>query len=882
MAFTEQNRADAYLFFVLALKAVPGSVHGAEIARAYDSGLTTEEIVAILVEKPVFTSLFPDNQTPAQFAQALVAQVAVDSTPQAVRLAAIADIESAMAVGLTKAQVITKIMGNLQSKSTSDANWGTAIAKLEEEITIAKDKTEGPNAISATDWESLAEPLLTNQEPTPAPVPTPSGPSTITVNAGGTFPGQSGRVDNFQSTIPDLNGSTINGNPSDQDTLTLTTAGTVTINNGSTGGTISGINTLNLANGTNVITYNNSAGFTTINGGTGDDTIIVNSPLLPIVLKGGSGTDTVVLPAAYAATASGNNVFASSVTDFEKLGLTAVSNQSIDLRALGNYSDVTVSSGSNNLTLLNLPSNGNLTLTGAGTALTISNADFAAGTNDIINLSLNDASTSSVAFSSVGITASGVERVNISNNDNQIVPTGQFNNTVTWLGNTVKTINVSGNAGLTLTAASTALTTLDASGITLGGFTWVAGTLAAKATVKGSATGTNVANMIAATAGVDYTGGSGNDHVSINATVASTADMGSGNNSLSLGGATILGTYAGGSGSADSVAFYSSTPNISGASITGFENLTVVNNAVITANADQLAQFTGVINASGSETINLMTAGTFSALNNIERYNLANGTNEFTATNSTRNVTGGTGNDTFNFTADQVASTLSVLSGGLGNDILNIGTASTQTIDLSGKVSGVETINVAGSTGAADFINADGAGIILNYTKGTGDNNIKMGSGGQTLNMLGTTSAATTIMGGAAVDHINLSNVGSGSDTIIASGPNMSNNTQIDVVANFNKAGNDYFKTGFQATALGSFVIGSAETPTYLSVIAAGLSGFLSHTGQAFQISISGGTAAGIYLFQNSGSNISQFDSSDFFVQLTGSIGQYSELNLIA
>lgn len=702
-----------------------------------------------------------------------------------------------------------------------------------------------------------------------------------TVAAGGTYNGTASVKDNYSSTIANLNGTTIAGNVSDIDTLTLTTAGTVSLNNGTTGGTLSNLKTLTLADGTNTITYNSSAGFTSIKGGTGNDSFIINSALFPITIDGGAGTDSLSLSAAYAATASQNNTFASNVTNIEKLGLTSVSNQSIDLQALGNYSDVTLGSGANSLTLLNLPNNGNLALTGPGTSLTLSNAVYAVGLNDTINLSLSDASTSSVAFASAGIAASGVERVNITNTDNQTVPNGQFNNTLTWLGNSLKTINVSGNAGLTLSAASTSLTTVDASGLTLGGFTWVAGGLVDRATIKGSATGTNVVNMIAATAGVDYTGGAGNDNIAINATVSSTADLGNGNNSLSLSGATILGTYTGGSGS-DSLALFSTTPNISGAALTGFEHLTVTNNAVITANADQLAQFTGIINASGTETINLMTAGTFSALNNIERYNLANGTNTFTATNSTRNVVGGTGDDTFNFTADQVASTLSVLNGGLGNDTLNIGSASTQTIDLSVKVTGVEVINVAGSTGTADFINADGAGIVLNYTKGIGNNNIALGSGGQTLNMLGTSSAATTIMGGAAVDHINLSSTGSGSETIIASGPNMSNNTQIDVVANFNATGNDYFKTGIQATSLGVYLTGNADTPTFLTTLASGLSLVLNNTGQAFQITINTGSAAGTYLFQNTGSNTSQFDSTDFFVQLSGSIGAYSELNLIA
>lgn len=88
-----------------------------------------------------------------------------------------------------------------------------------------------------------------------------------------------------------------------------------------------------------------------------------------------------------------------------------MTNQTIDLQALGNYSNVTVGNGPNGLTPLNFTNNGHVTLTSSGTAMT-SAADFAGGVNDTVNLSLNDASTVGVAFASVGIAASGVETVN--------------------------------------------------------------------------------------------------------------------------------------------------------------------------------------------------------------------------------------------------------------------------------------------------------------------------------------------------------------------------------------------------------------------------------------------------------------------------------------
>ena len=657
------------------------------------------------------------------------------------------------------------------------------------------------------------------------------------------------------------------------DTLNLTTAGTYTLSNGAN---ITNVEILNLANGTNTIIYNTSAGFTTINGGTGDDTIIPNTALLPLVINGGMGTDTIVLPAAYAATASGSGTFATNVTNFEKLRLTDATNQTIDLQTLGNYSDVSFS-GANGLTLINLPSNGKLTLTGAGTAVSIFNTAFAGGVNDIVNLTLTDGSTSGVAFATVGITASGVETANISVNDTQGTPTGAFNDTVTWLGNSVKTINVSGNAGLTLSASSTALTTVDASGITLGGFTWTASALTGTATVKGSATGTNTVNMNSATAGVNYTGGSGNDNAVLNATVSSTAALGNGNNSLALNGVTILGTYTAGTGT-DSLAFYSATPNLSNATITGFENLTVVNNANITATLAQMAQFTGFVNAAGTETLNLTTAGTFTAFSTIETYNLANGTNNFTSANVAVTVVGGTGSDTFNFTANQIINFLTSVDGGNGTDTLNIG-AITANLNLMALVSNIETINAIGSAAVGyTFTNVNGAGVVLNFAKGASADVVQLGSGGQTLNVLGTNGTAITIAGGSGADTINLSATGVGSETIRSG----SVNTAIDTVANFNASGTDYFKTGVNAASVVSHIIGNADTATYLATINNGLSPVLNNTGQAYLITIQTGTAAGTYLFQNTGADTSQFDATDFFVQLTGTIGTISTANLIA
>lgn len=272
--------------------------------------------------------------------------------------------------------------------------------------------------------------------------------------------------------------------------------------------------------------------------GAGDDSLVLrNSGAAPTVaLSGGDGTDSLTIDSTTAATASGSGAFAGLVTGFEQLVLTGATNQTVDLAQLG-ITDQVTTSGGNGLTLSGLRNGGTLVLNGAGTAYTINNADFTAGLEDTLNLTLEDSSTAGVAFASTGITPRNIENIFITTVDGQDTPTGSFNDSVTLLGNTARVITVAGNAGLTLTATSTAAVSVDASALGLGGFNWTSGALANAAVVYGSATGTNTVDLSAATNLVTYTGGSGNDSVTTNNGRDHVVGLGGGTN-----------TYVGGAG----------------------------------------------------------------------------------------------------------------------------------------------------------------------------------------------------------------------------------------------------------------------------------------------------------------------------------------------
>lgn len=336
--------------------------------------------------------------------------------------------------------------------------------------------------------------------------------------------------------------------------------------------------------------------------GAGDDSVDLGSrSTLDKAIAGGEGLDTLGITAAFAASSAAT--IASFATGFEHVRLAGATNQTIDLSALGSgYRGVTTSGG-NGLTLNNFPGGGTFVLSGAGTAYTLSNSAFSGGSDDALNLRLQDGSGAGVAFASTGITAAGVENININSLDTQATPAGTFSNTVTLLGNSVKNITLSGNTGFTLTAMSTALTSLDASQLTAksAGFTWTTGALSASSvTIKGSAAGTNTLNATAATGSIHYTGGSGADVITINTTKDHVVALGDGNNVLTLGRGNNTVSAGGGNDSVTTTGGNNSFNLGDGNNTLTFTSGT---NTVVTGSGDDTITFGGT--AAAGQTINV-------------------------------------------------------------------------------------------------------------------------------------------------------------------------------------------------------------------------------------------------------------------------------------
>lgn len=436
------------------------------------------------------------------------------------------------------------------------------------------------------------------------------------------------------------------------------------------------------------------------------------------------------------------------------------------------------------------------------------------------------------------------------------------------LSNTAEIITA--NATALTGGANTAdtLTVTNAGTVTVGSQTTALETLIL-------ANGTNTVTF--AQAGfTSVTGGTGADTVNLNnLALSASASLGDGADNLSIAG-TRTGTLAGGNG-ADTLTLTGAS-NLVGATVSGFE--TLAGAFTVSLTADQLNAFTTGVNT-GANLVTVTTAGTMNVTGTSTQFTLANGTNDFTHNTALNQFTGGTGNDTLNLSyAILQAATGAINFTSGAADTLNITTALGGALNLGaltggGAVTNVDVVNVTGGTTATwTFTNANGASTV-NFTAdaaGNNINNIQLGTGGQTLNMLGTGTGAATITGGAGADTINLSATVARADTIAAG----SVIGAIDTVSNFKAAGADIFKTGVNAGTLNNLTIATADTTTLAAAIqtaATAAGATLTANTQAYFITVSAGTAAGTYAFQNIGGTVGTVDATDFIVKLTGTVG---------
>tara|TARA_E500000318_G_scaffold35103_1_gene34341 strand:- start:2127 stop:7088 length:4962 start_codon:yes stop_codon:yes gene_type:complete len=229
----------------------------------------------------------------------------------------------------------------------------------------------------------------------------------------------------------------------------------------------------------------------------------------------------------------------------------------------------------------------------------------------------------------------------------------------------------------------------------------------------------NVESYVVSVAGITFTLGT----AAQNYTGSTGADI------VDAGTLTATGTLAGGSGT-DTLSLGNGS-NISGATVSGFENLTFASGASVTMTVAQLNGFTGTVTAAGTETITLSATGTITntGLSAVETLStLSGGTETITltaATASGKTLTASDAGDAFVVTASTGAQTI---NGSAGADTID-GGAGADTISGG---AGTDSL-----TGGADLDRFTGSATDLN-----GDTVTDFASG-ETILLTGVTGLST-------------------------------------------------------------------------------------------------------------------------------------------
>ncbi|CAH9067825.1 hypothetical protein PSECIP111951_03909 [Pseudoalteromonas holothuriae] len=255
-----------------------------------------------------------------------------------------------------------------------------------------------------------------------------------------------------------------------------------------------------------------------------------------------------------------------------------------------------------------------------------------------------------------------------------------------------------------------------------------------------------------------------------------------GNDTVNVGALAATGTLAGGNGT-DTLSV-GNTGSIAGATLSGFENLSVASGGTASVAASQLSSFSGTISGSGTETLTISGDGNFSTVSAIENYTLSDdSTNARTVTISAagHSVTGSVSSDAVTFDIgtltytgtitgeNTVADTLSMgnganITGATVSNVTNLTLASGATVNMTASQHSdfTGTITAPGS----ESINITGDG---NITTLTGIESYNIGDDSTNTRTINISSSTTSVSATSGSDAITFS-VGSNTYTGSLSG----------------------------------------------------------------------------------------------------------------
>ncbi|MFK3862030.1 Ig-like domain-containing protein, partial [Pseudoalteromonas rhizosphaerae] len=255
-----------------------------------------------------------------------------------------------------------------------------------------------------------------------------------------------------------------------------------------------------------------------------------------------------------------------------------------------------------------------------------------------------------------------------------------------------------------------------------------------------------------------------------------------GDDSLNVGSFAATGIFAGNTGT-DTLSI-GSGGSISGATISGFENLAVASGGSASIAASQLALFSGTVTGSGTETLTILGDGNFATVSAIENYTIADDSSNartVAISSAGHSVTASSASDAITFDIgtlaytgtitgeNSVADTLSMSNGAnitnatisnVANLTLASGASVSMTASQHGNFTGTitapgsETITITGDgdfttlTGIESYDVADDSTNTRTITVSTGTTNVTAGSSTDAITFaIGSSAYTGTLIG---------------------------------------------------------------------------------------------------------------------------------------
>ena len=496
------------------------------------------------------------------------------------------------------------------------------------------------------------------------------------------------------------------------------------------------------------IGINAGAGFTTSTNNDTFDGSIASSLDTNDVLDGGDGNDTL-------AATLGAETIRPTITSIETINLTSTGALVVDTRDITGTTAYSSESSTGAVTLNNVANIPSLALNSSGAnnaTLNFTDAAIAGGTDNLA-ISVNNVTTTTLTVTDGGGLTNELEEITLDSSS-----LASTIGTLATAGVETSTLTVTGDANLTLTNAVDALiTTINATDFT-GALSVIAGTgAAAVATVTGGSQGDTL------------TGGAGNDIISGNGG-ADILDGGTGGVDTLVGGAgndiftfgtgllTAADTVTGGSDAADSIR-YSGDETVADADftlVTGIETLTADANINIAATLGNFAAAAGIATVTltdtgGNDTVALDADGPSALTVNFD--------SDATNANSVTAAATYAGAITVNADGDELDTTASTITGGTGADVLNI-TADAGGAALMTNVTNVGAVNILGTTASQAITLVDGNAAAATATVARQVLTVDasgLTTGVATINADAETNAEIIIKGGAGDDIITIS-----------------------------------------------------------------------------------------------------------------------------